>query len=494
MADIKLQAILTLKDKLSKPLKDNEKSFKKWSKAAVAAVGATTVAIGVKAVKAAIDYESAFAGVRKTVNASEEEFKRMEDAFINMSKQFPTSASDLARIGELAGQLGIRKENIVDFAKTISDLAVTTSLTAEDAAVSFARIINIMQISQDNVDNMGSSVVELGNNFATTEPEIINFATRIAGAGKVAGLNTADILGISTAFSSVGVAAERGGTAVSKTLFKMADEVARGGENLDAFAHIAGLTRDQFVTAFEKDAANAFNLFVAGLGERGIEATGLLEELELSDARLAQAFISVAGAGGIMTEAVNTSNVAFAENIALTEEAEKRYATTASQLEVLKNNFNAILVEVGEYFKPFLDDILKLLQGDLGRTFVDDLGDQLKLLFSPFTKVIGFLDDMSEKARSAITQSPISYFGKKIFGKQAGGYVSGGTPYVVGEGGPEMFVPSQSGNIIPNNKLGGGININFNNPTVRSDSDLEAIISEVKRVLNREQVISQLRI
>jgi len=103
-----------------------------------------------------------------------------------------------------------------------------------------------MQESQENVDRMGSVVVDLGNNFATTEREIVDFSTRIAGAAKIAGLSTSDIFGISTAFTSVGVQAERGGTAVSKTLFSMANAVENGGDLLNQFAFVAGQTADEF--------------------------------------------------------------------------------------------------------------------------------------------------------------------------------------------------------------------------------------------------------
>ena len=42
-------------------------------------------------------------------------------------------------------------------------------------------------------------------------------------------------------------------------------------------------------------------------------------------------------------------------------------------------------------------------------------------------------------------------------GRQHGGPVRSGRPYVVGEGGPEMFVPSSSGRIVPNGGSGGGM-------------------------------------
>lgn len=72
-----------------------------------------------------------------------------------------------------------------------------------------------------------------------------------------------------------------------------------------------------------------------------------------------------------------------------------------------------------------------------------------------------------------------------------GGSVSSGSPYLVGERGPEIFVPAQNGSITPNDRIGsGGINVVINNPTVRSDSDLQAIIQAVSKALGRQQELA----
>lgn len=308
----------------------------------------------------AIDFESAFTGVRKTVQASEPEFKQLEDNLRGISRIAPITAVELSGIAESAGQLGVEGvDNITRFSDVIAKLSVTTNLTADTAATQMARISNVMQEPIHNIDRMGSSVVDLGNNFATTEMEITGFANRIAGAGKVSGLTTADIFGIGAAFTSVGVQAERGGTAVSKTLFKMTEAVSNGGAFLKQFADVAGTTSQHFRDTFEKDSAQAFNMFIAGLQKNGIKAVNLLDELELSDTRLQQAFVSVAGAGGIMGKAIERSSKAWRENEALTREANLRYNTTASQLEIMKNNFVDLMITMGQSLLP----VVKLLAG-----------------------------------------------------------------------------------------------------------------------------------
>lgn len=223
-----LEIVLRLKDELSKEMETMTKKVQKTGEniqkvgTEMIKIGAAPTAALVLAAKTAIEYESAFAGVRKTVDASEAEFEKLSDNIRKIAKETPVSANELAKIGELAGQLGVRGvDNLTKFIDTISKVGVTTNLTTEAAATSFARIANIMQEPIENVDRMASAIVELGNNFATTESEIVEFSTRIAGAGKIAGLTTADIFGIATAFSSVGVQAEAGGTAVQKVLIAM---------------------------------------------------------------------------------------------------------------------------------------------------------------------------------------------------------------------------------------------------------------------------------
>jgi len=311
--------------------------------------------------KAAIDFESAFAGVRKTVDATEAEFDQLSKNLRGLSREIPVAVTELARIQELAGQLGVDGvKELTKFTETIAKISVTTNLTSESASTNFARIANIMQTPLQEVDRLGASVVDLGNNFATTEAEIVEFAQRIAGAGKVVGLSEADIFAFGAAFSSVGVRAERGGTAVSKALIKIGDAVENGGEELALFAEISGQTIDDFQKGWKEDAGKSFALFIEGLGKAGLKGASILRDLELGDQRLVQSFLSVGGASGILTRALDKSNRAYEENSALNEEAAERFGTTASKVQLIKNNITDLQIEIGTKLLPVFDDLLKL--------------------------------------------------------------------------------------------------------------------------------------
>ncbi|MEE8466651.1 MAG: phage tail tape measure protein, partial [Dehalococcoidia bacterium] len=322
------------------------------------ATGAAIAGVGLIAVNAARAFETSFAGVRKTVSATEEQFAELAGGFRQLSKEIPVNVNELNRIGEAAGQLGIKRENIIDFTETIAKLGVTTNLTGEEAATALARIANVTGLSQKEFGNMGSAIVELGNNLATTEAEILTFAQRIAGAGTIAGLTETDLLAIGGAMTSVGVQAEAGGTAVQKVLLGINQAVIEGGAKLDVFAKTSGLSAEEFGKVWEEDAGEAFNLFVEGLANEGDNAINVLEQLDLTDQRLIRAFLSLSNAGDLLRDSIELSSKAFAENTALTKEAEERFKTFDSRLQLAKNQMNDLSISIGMVLLPVVSALI----------------------------------------------------------------------------------------------------------------------------------------
>jgi len=322
------------------------------------------VAVAAASIKAASDFESSFAGVRKTVDATEAEFAKLAQGFRDMAKEIPISVHELNRIGESAGQLGIAKENILDFTRTVAMMSVTTNLSAEEAANAFARIANIMGTAAENYSRLGSTVVALGNNLATTESEIVEFGLRIAGAGRIAGLTEPQVLAIGGAFASVGIQAEAGGTAVQKVLLAITKEVVTSGDKLEGFAKVAGMSAQEFAAAWRSDAGAAFVAFVEGLGKSGENAIQILDDLGLKNERTRRAFLSMANAGDLLRNSMDLANTSWAENNALVEEAEKRFATFQSQLQLAKNQLYDVAITLGNALLPFLRDFLSMLQAE----------------------------------------------------------------------------------------------------------------------------------
>ena len=353
----KLQEINNLKlDNIAKQIDNVGNSIENvGEKVTIASAAVATSMVAVT--KAAIDYEDAFAGVEKTVDATEEELSVMKDELIEMSKKMPTSANELAGIAESAGQLGIEKDNIISFTKTIADLGVATNMTGEEAASTLAKYANITQMDQGEFDKLGSTIVALGNNSATTEKDIADMALRLAGAGKQAGMTDAEILSIAASLSSVGIEAEAGGSAFSKLISQIQLAVETGNEDLHNFAEVANMTTDEFKKAFEENATNAIIEFITGLSnveERGMSSIQVLDTMGITEVRMRDSLLRAAGASELFTSTIQLGTTAWNENIALTNEANKKYETTASKIEIAKNNINAIAIDLGEILLPIV--------------------------------------------------------------------------------------------------------------------------------------------
>lgn len=307
--------------------------------------------------KASMDFESAMTGVAKTTDLTDDELSAMSDAIKEMSTEIPATTEELAAIAESAGQLGIHKESLLDFTEIMAMLGTSTNMTADEAATSLSRLANITGMSQEDFDRLGATIVDLGNNLATTEKEIVDMSMRIAGAGAQVGMTEAEIMSFSGALSSVGIEAEAGGSAFSTLISNMSLAVQQGGDGLEQFADVAGMSAAEFAAAFEEDAAGAIIQFIQGLGNmesEGRSAIAVLDDMGLSDIRMRDALLRAAGASDVFTNALQIGSNAWDENTALVNEASKRYATTQSQLTMMQNAYKNLKVAIGDAYTPAL--------------------------------------------------------------------------------------------------------------------------------------------
>ena len=347
-------------------------------------VTAPILAAGAAAAKAGIDYEDAFAGVRKTVNVTsgdaEAFFARLSASVIDMSKRLATGAADISEVMAIAGQMGIENDALESFTETIVRLGMSTNLAGAEAASAMAKFANITGMAQSRFSNMGATLVDLGNNFATTEADIMEMAVRIGAAGKQVGLTEPQILGFSAALSSLGLEAEAGGSAFSKALRKMEIAVSTGSSALDDFARVAGMTSEQFAQMWENNPAEAFQAFIVGLGgmnDEGMGAIATLNEIGITELRLSDTLLRSANATDLISDALTRANGAWEENAALMTESDMRLQTTASKLTNIKNSLIAVGIEFADTMAPEIQAV------------VDGLGDAVKWF--------GALDDKTRR-------------------------------------------------------------------------------------------------
>lgn len=377
------------------------------------------------AIDSAIDYESAFTGVRKTSEGTEEQFEALDAGIRALSTTTASGKTEIAGVAEVVGQLTDNIENVLPITETAIKLGDTTNMKAGDAATSLTRLMNIMGDGGDMAGSYGSALVELGNNMATDEKSILNMSLRIAGAGTTLGMTGDQVLALSAGLSSLGIRAEAGGSSISRVLLSMGEaartgttemdelqektgmttrelemlmenspsdfrkladsigmtnsemkEIVKGGVHLQEFADISGMTADEFAQAMQEDAYSALLAFLGGLGQlddEGASAFSVLQGLDLNTIRVRDSLLRGAAGYEEMTKAASMSSEAFEKNTALEDEAALRYGTTESKIHQLKETFSNLTLEVGERLLPIVEKALAF--GDRVITFLDSLPD-----------------------------------------------------------------------------------------------------------------------
>ena len=319
---------------------------------------------GVAAAKFAIDFEDSFAAVKKTVEGTPEQLEEVKNSIIDMStvginghNAIPLTTAQLNELAAAGGQLGIATENIPQFTETMAMLGTATNLVGEQGAQTLARFMNVTNTSQDKVSNLGSAIVDLGNNFATTEAEIADMAMEMGATGSVVNISAQDVLAYATALSSLGVDAAAGGSSVSRIWMEIQNAVSAGGAKLQSFADISGKSSKEFADNWKNDASGAFADFLKGLGQSG-DQVGVLGALGFNNIRDIKALQLLAGDRGIelLTDALERSNSAWEENTALMNEFNAKADTTASKIQIAKNNLVEAGRSIGESFLPMISD------------------------------------------------------------------------------------------------------------------------------------------
>jgi len=326
---------------------------------------AATAALGLGSASAiaAVQFEDNFANVKKTVDGTPEQLEDIRQKIIQMSttgvnghSAIPQTTAELNELAAAGGQLGITTDNIVDFTEVMAQMGSATNLVGEEGAATLARFQNVMGVGQNEIRNIGSAIVDLGNHSATTESEIAAMALRMGKYGSSVRMSAADVLGYSAALSSLGIEAQMGGSAIGRTWLSIETAVASGGEGLKKFAKYSGKSAKEFKEQWNTDSSGAFNGLLKGL-QSAENLTLALDDLGINNTQDIQAMMALVNGYDLVTESVNRSNTAYKANTALQEEFDRKAETTASKLSVAKNNVVEIARSFGDLMLPTIVDV-----------------------------------------------------------------------------------------------------------------------------------------
>ncbi len=327
-------------------------------------------------VKKAIEFESVMADVRKVVDMTDAEFKAMSKSILDMSATMPMAASGIGAIMSAAGQSGIAKSELLDFAKAAVQMGVAFDLTGDQAGQMMANWRAGMNLSQAETVALADAVNHLSNNMNATAPAIGEVVQRQGAVARAAGLSAVQTAALSAALLSSGAAPEIAATALKN----LTNALTKGGSatksQIAVFKQL-GFDSTAVAASMQKDAAGTIkNVFEALAkapkeiqgslvgGLFGEEAKGAISPLLANMGNLTKAFAETADAGKFSGS--------------MLAEYEVRSKTTANSLELLSGKTTRLAINIGSLLLPALNTVVGALGGGIGA--VTGLAEKFPLL------------------------------------------------------------------------------------------------------------------
>jgi len=309
------------------------------------------------------DFEQGLIAVGKTTGLVKERLANFGAEIVSLSLRIPVATDSLLGIAEAAGQLGISSaSDLIKFTETISRLgSAASSLSGDlgDTALQLARILSLSGEKASDIDKLTNVIVHLGNEFATTEAEIVGLATRIAQSTVQFDLASKEIVALSAASKALGLQTEATGSAFGRAFNKIQEAIITG--NKVALAELERLTQldsQVFAQKFEEDKFRAFALVLRGLSREGDSVSLSLKNLDLVNIRDTKTIKTLSKRYSLFVDVLDETDRAAEENNATLKESETAFESLNKQAVQLGNSLRAVGLEIGETVLPALKSFI----------------------------------------------------------------------------------------------------------------------------------------
>ena len=338
--------------------------------AAYAMVTAASVGTISAVVGTAAQYERAFANVVRTTDFTSikvgEAARVMRYELMQLANEIPISFGQITEIATIGNQLGIAQADLVNFTETVAKFAATTDVTIQNAAMSFGRIGELLDVGDFNA--LGSAIAFAGVNAVATETQILAISKEISTTAKQAKFAAPDVIGLATALGSLGIAPEAARGSIIRSFAAINAAISQGGSALQAYANMAGMSAEQFASTWQTNGQQAFDALLKGLqaaSDSGQNLDSVLRDLGIKNVRDIQTLQKLGDNYDVYAQSIQDANKAFQEGTFLSEAYGVIQETVASKLGVVQNQISNLLAGLGESttgpVKIALDAISQLL-------------------------------------------------------------------------------------------------------------------------------------
>ena len=312
----------------------------------------------VGATKAAMEFESEMAEIRKVVDFdTPEQFKQMGQDILDLSTKMPMAASGIAKIVAAGGQAGIAKEDLLEFAQDAVKMGVAFDLTADQAGDMMAKWRSAFDLNQDGVVELTDKINYLGNTTAASAPLISDVVTRIGPLGEIGGVASGEIAALGATMIQTGTKSDVAATGIKNLILGMSIGEKATKSQAAAFQEL-GFDAADMAKRMQTDAKGAIlDVFHAIQALPKDQQAGVLKDLFGEE--------SIGAISPLLSKLYlledNFNKVSDAAKYGGSVDAEyaARCETTANQMYLFKNSMTAVAIEIGSALLPAINSILR---------------------------------------------------------------------------------------------------------------------------------------
>lgn len=301
--------------------------------------------------KAAIEFESAMADVRKVVDFdSPAQFKQMGDDVIRMSTRLPMAAKDIAAIVAAGGQAGLARGELTRFAEDAVKMGVAFDSTAEESGAMMAKWRTSFRLTQDQVVGLADKINYLSNNGPASAKQIASIVTRIGPLGEVAGLASGQIAAMGATLAGMGVQEEVAATGMKNFMLTLTSGASATKQQQQVFKALR-MDAKKVAVDMQKDAQGTIVRILTAISK--VDKTKQASVLQTLFGRESIGAIAPM-LNNLDLLKKNFANVGDETKYAgsMSKEYEARAATTANNIQLLQNRVVAAGNAIGSILLP----------------------------------------------------------------------------------------------------------------------------------------------
>lgn len=306
-------------------------------------------------IKAAIDFESSMAEVKKVTDLSEgHSLQALSEDILNLSKKLPMAVDGIAALVAEGGKLGLASKEALKFGEVAASMGVAFEISAQEAGDNIGKMMASLGTNVEGIKNLGDSINYLADKGASDGKNLIEIISRMGGTAKVINLSEDSMVALAATLDEVGMASEVAGTALNDMFMKLSRADTLGAD--EAFARL-GLSAEEMKEMMAEDSSKAITTLLESI-----------KQLDSQDQINTIGEIFGTGDGTVRSIIALSSNVdRYTELVKMASSEEKKGSmdrelinkaeTTASVLQIMGNHFKAISITIGQNFLPIVKSI-----------------------------------------------------------------------------------------------------------------------------------------